>query len=305
MVQRRKIITSLRWLVVGMIFYYIGRSLLVNWGKLAGTALAFRPERISASFFLLCLHFFFYAVLWHWLTMANHAAIGFRAAMTAWFYSMLGKYVPGKVALWAGRVYYYNREGYSIKKVSFCFSLELALQFLASLLIIGPALLAAAPPSFLPYRLPLLAAAAVVLVVVNPRSLAALLNLIFKLLGRGPVALAMNSRQLYLLLAGYVLNGLLLGGAFFLFVNGFYPLAPGRFLYLTGSFLLAGWAGILSLLAPGGLGVREGVLLVGLETVLPAAVAALVVLAARLWATAGELLCALVVFIVNRWRASA
>ncbi len=305
MVQRRKIMTTLRWLVVGIIFYSIGHSLFVNWGNLAGTSLAFRPELIFASLFLLCLHFFFYAVLWHLLTMANHAAIGFRAAMTAWFYSMLGKYVPGKVVLWAGRIYYYNREGHSIKKASFCFSLELALQFLASLLIIGPALLQAAPPSFLPYRLPLLAAAAVVFIVVNPKSLAVLLNMIFKLLGKEPVALAMKNRQLYPLLAGYVLNGLLLGGAFFLFVNGFYPMAPERFLYLTGSFLLAGWAGILSLLAPGGLGVREGVLLVGLEMILPAAVAAMVVLAARLWATAGELLCALAVFIVNRWRASA
>jgi uncharacterized membrane protein YbhN (UPF0104 family) len=75
-----------------------------------------------------------------------------------------------------------------------------------------------------------------------------------------------------------------------------------KLLFLTASFLFAGWIGILSLFAPGGLGVREGVLLLALKLVLPAAVAAVIVLAARLWTTAGELICVGIVFLLDRVR---
>jgi hypothetical protein len=55
----------------------------------------------------------------------------------------------------------------------------------------------------------------------------------------------------------------------------------------------AGALGTLSIFAPSGLGVREGVLALLLTTYVVSPVAVLISLLARLWVTLGELVCAL------------
>ena len=68
---------------------------------------------------------------------------------------------------------------------------------------------------------------------------------------------------------GYVANGLLLGFGFFLLVLALHPVIFADYLFLVGSLLRAGVIGLVSLLAPAGLGVRDGILLVALETIMP------------------------------------
>ena len=64
------------------------------------------------------------------------------------------------------------------------------------------------------------------------------------------------------------------------------------YLYLTGAFSVAGVIGVLAVFAPSGIGcVREGVMAFVLTGVLPAGVAALGALLARLWITVAEALC--------------
>ncbi len=88
-----------------------------------------------------------------------------------------------------------------------------------------------------------------------------------------------------------------MGVGFFLLVRALYPLPLSQAIYLTGAFALAGCIGSLSVIAPSGLGVREGVLILSLQTVVPNPVAALAAIVARLWASVPELVLIIIAYV--------
>ena len=61
---------------------------------------------------------------------------------------------------------------------------------------------------------------------------------------------------------------------------------------MAGAYALAWTLGLATLVSPGGLGVREGVLAALLSGLLPGGMAVVAALASRLWLTGVELLCA-------------
>ena len=58
------------------------------------------------------LFYFLYKVtlasLWHYMTKLNQCSIGYFRAITAYLYSILGKYIPGKVFMLLARVPAYS-----------------------------------------------------------------------------------------------------------------------------------------------------------------------------------------------------
>ena len=74
------------------------------------------------------LFYFLYKVtlasLWHYMTKLNQCSIGYFRAITAYLYSILGKYIPGKVFMLLARVPAYEEGGAPIRKVTVCFFLE-------------------------------------------------------------------------------------------------------------------------------------------------------------------------------------
>jgi len=94
----------------------------------------------------------------------------------------------------------------------------------------------------------------------------------------------------------FLLTYLLLWGccglAFFLFVKSLSPLGWHQFPAMMGIYATAWTVGFLSVVTPGGLGIREGVLSLLLSAYLPPATATLVALLSRLWSLAAELVLA-------------
>jgi hypothetical protein len=62
------------------------------------------------------------------------------------------------------------------------------------------------------------------------------------------------------------------------------------FLYVTGAHAVAGIAGVLSLFAPSGIGVRDGLMYFFLSRIMPAYQATLASLGLRIWLTGCELI---------------
>ena len=296
----RRLGAVLKWAVVATLLALIVRVIATSWPDLNGSAISCNWIYLLLAVVLLCVHYLFCAALWHELTVANETAITRGEAIRAWFYSLLGKYVPGKIFLWAGRVLPYRRAGHGIKRVTACFILEMAFQILAAC-IIGLVALAYAPDSPLQDYRPAAWLLIVVLAgAIHPRVLQSLLNFALRLLRREPVTIEISVRQMLVLFLGYLANGLVLGASFLLFVKALYPVDADQFLYLTAAFLIAGFIGVLSVFAPGGLGVREGGLMLALCIIMPQSAAAVIVLATRVWTTVGELLCVTIVFIQDK-----
>ena len=128
--------------------------------------------------------------------------------------------------------------------------------------------------------------------VLHPRVFSAVGNFVLRRLGLtvqlAPFRLRDYLRPLGVILVGQVLAGL----GLWLMVRSVADVSPGWIAVCTAASGLAGSLGFLAVFAPGGLGVREGILFVILGRFLRPGDAAVVVIVARLVLTAVELIMA-------------
>jgi hypothetical protein len=170
--------------IVLLILFFIGRVMIRNWGQIQqaiqeGT-LKIRWLPLGVSFLLLGVHLVSRSLLWHLITLRNGVGIPMRDAMICWFISLLGKNIPVKVFLLAGRVYLYKQFGKDRTVVAFCFLLEATCALIASICIFVLSLLFLDLPlgAFPPAQALLLTGLAIAAFVfsLNPRVLGCLLG---------------------------------------------------------------------------------------------------------------------------------
>ncbi len=263
--------------------------------------------RMHAAFLLPALLaglFFFTVAGTLWMFLQRQAqTVSIKISLPNWLRifmaGYLGRYIPGKVAIMIGRMLYLTRYGYSRGAVVMTSLYEF-------LLMIGSALLVAATvllvyPGAWAGKLHgeavafLCGAMLIIVIVVSPlfRQLLALVaekrppekNVRFMPLTGGKAGL-------FFIL--YALLGVAGGMVFLLFINTLtpFPLTLPNLLIATAIINLAGAAGMLAVFAPGGLGVREGVIVLFL-TAMPGMkmdLAILVSVSYRLFLTVVELL---------------
>jgi glycosyltransferase 2 family protein len=275
---------------VAVIFYFIGNSLAEGWEELVAADLSFAPLGLIASIGLLGLYMLGRALIWHHLTDLLGSAIPLGKAVMAWFYSQLGKYVPGKVFLYLGRLHYYTREGKGAGKVSLAFGLELVATFSSSILMVLLSALTLESPRVDSYRPVLLIVLVALVLALHPRVLTHLTRVAYRLLRREPFEITVSYGELLRFVGFYVLNWLIFGLSLYMFINSFYPLAASSILYLAGAFSFASMMGMVAVFVPSGLGVREGLLGIFLVQLMPQSVSLLSAVAARVWFTVVELL---------------
>ncbi len=262
---------------------------------------------LAGSFFLCLVHFCSRAVLWHLVTVRLGAAVPIRTALGSYLLSLLGKYVPGKVFLYAARVYFYRKSGIRPALTTACFAIEMTASMAAAAFLFSLYLLVKVPP--FPVALPIEVLRAIVVScwVVFLLSVPAVLR------GKGTRLLpsklralsSLNGKSLeigflVLILAYAAFNWILLGGGFLLLMQAMVSTHPNDPFLLLVSFPVSAVLGVLAIFAPAGLGVREGVLLMLIKYTIAPGVAAVVVIVSRLWLTTAELLLAGIAYLLMR-----
>lgn len=281
-----------RWAIALIILAFIARSLAVNWDDLAGADLRFSLWPLMASIILVALWLVANALIWHLLTVSVGADIPLRKALPAWFYSQLGKYVPGKVFLYVGRVHLYLKDGRRAGLTTLAFALETICTLAAGIIVGFLAIFTLESQELAPYRWWIVAALAAFLTTLHPRILNGLISVTARLTRRRPFSVDVSYGLIVGYLGLYVLNWALFGAAFFLMIRSFYAIELSAVPFLSGAFAFSSVIGILALFAPSGLGVREGLLSVFLAQVMPLPVALLTAVVSRIWLTVAELVLA-------------
>ena len=199
--------------------------------------------------------------------------------------SNLGKYLPGKVWAFLGMMFMLRNEGYGAHLAFGSTIWHQALTILAGLAFTGAII-----GTEFTARIPLwviIAAVASCLVMLHPSVLTRLMNFGLRILRRDPVNITLPFSKGLMLFVLYGLAWLLYGSSFWFLVWGLgFP--PGPFWVVTASFAAAYLIGFLALFAPGGVGVREGILVLLLSPIYGAGVAALISVVSRVWMTALE-----------------
>jgi len=83
-----------------------------------------------------------------------------------------------------------------------------------------------------------------------------------------------------------------MGVAFFVFAASFWPMSLEQAPAAVGAYALAWSLGLVAVVSPGGLGIREAILVALLGSVVTPAGAAVIAIASRVWITVAELICA-------------
>lgn len=296
MTLKRPLVKLIQFLLIGVIFYFLIRGLLANWNQVKDFDWKFNYYLLTISVALQVLAFLWLLKIWRWILRRTGSSISFRKLFRAWFISNLGKYVPGKVWQFLGMLLLLEKEGVPKKNtfstgvlgqtLSVISGLFITLIFLGSevyskILSKNPALMTVVIIFF----------TGILTLIFYPKLLERIINFGLRVLKKDQILLDLKSKNVFLYFVSYSLAWLLFGLAFTIFIKAFTSASLELYPGLTGAFAFSFNIGFLALFAPGGIGVREGVLVLLLEAFFPTPVAILISILSRLWISVVELLC--------------
>jgi len=208
----------------------------------------------------------------------------------AYFLSVLGRYIPGKVGLTLVRIEAYR--GSSADTVILATGIEMIAALAAAFLLafIG---LASSPGSFPSYlRWAPLVGLVPLFAALTPAFMKRTANMLLRLAGRKEVGALPPYRANVGLVLLYTIPGFLHGLGLFFLLNAFAHIPAAHYLAVTGVYYAANLVGLLAVFAPGGLGVREGILFLVLPALVGKEIAIISAILMRLVTIAAELVLA-------------
>ncbi|HET9384126.1 MAG TPA: lysylphosphatidylglycerol synthase domain-containing protein [Gemmatimonadales bacterium] len=296
MTNRRRWLWAIQAAVAVVVIWLVYRSLQRNWAEFRSLEvhLALRPSWLALALVIVFATYVFYIEAWRRLLAGWDQRIGFRAAARAWCLANLGRYIPGKVWSVTGLVVLAQREG-----VRGSAAAASTVAFQGLVLGTGVAVVAGATPhatSALRLIIGFLVAAVSLTVLVwgpTARWLGRMMSATSPL---SPLPLSAVGAGALLMLLGWVVYGL----SFWLFIQGLLPDPHIPIPAACGVFTLSYILGTLALFAPGGIGVRELVMISLLTPYLGSGGAVAVSVGSRVLLTIGEVVAALLAIALSR-----
>ncbi len=305
-----------------LILLWILKPIKEQWPNVRDEILQTSPFRIVrfivASFMFAAFLFLFRALVWREVLAGLGKRLPARIATRIWSISELARYLPGAIWQVIGRVYMVRPYGVSASVSSTSQILETFTFLLANVLMASVCLLYFGVRRGVDgqARVWLFIAMALVptlALVLHPKVFYRVVNRVLASIRKPSITQRLPGRRLLVLL-GWVLVGLVWQGlAVWLITYDLLGLPLVKWWIVAGAYSLAWVAGFLALWAPSGIGVREVVFMAVMMVVLPppikqmyaespaqlTALLASLSLLLRLWATAGELILAIVSLTVD------
>jgi len=268
-----------------------GRAIATQWHAFvaSGARLTPRWSLLALSSGIVLVAYALLVETWRRVVRAWDADIPWSQAARIWFISNLGRYLPGKVWQIGAMGVMAQHRGVSVLAAT-----GSAIVINLVNLLAGFGLVVVTGAEFFEAR-----GAAIVLgamlvggIVLAPRVIPLAARVAARILRREVTLPALPDRALWLASIGCLLAWILYGIAFRIFVAGILGAAPGRTTSYIAAFTGSYLAGYIVLFAPGGIGVREGSLIVALGRLglAQAGAAGVISLTSRLWLTILEVL---------------
>jgi hypothetical protein len=301
--RNRRLALVAQWLIAAVVIGFAARELVRQWGDVGPAIAGLRPSwgLVLASGAIVLATYLILIEAWRATLRVWAQSLPFADAARIWFVSNLGKYLPGKVWQIVAMGTMAQRAGVSATAAVGSSLLVNLVNIIAGLVVIAATSagrLAAAvgrddseSGGSIEIVVGAVTVGAVVALFITPLVVPRLAAFAARATGR-PIALPnVPYRALWITVGATTAAWLLYGIAFATFAHAISPRATGNatsyIAVYTGSYL----AGYLALFVPGGVGVREAALVLAMPRfgLLPAADAAVVAIASRLWLTVLEI----------------
>ena len=294
---RRFILYLVKTITVLLCIYYIGRYIVFNLGEIKANEISYRPWFLVYALCVALVSIFSNSLIWHYLAARNNCTIGLKQDIITRMYSEFGKYVPGRALGFAMVLYSYAQRGKGKKNVSACLFFEFIATLAASICVFIISLL------FVDFHLSgvqkIVAAwiMLTLLVFLHPKILERALNWMIRFTRYEPVRLDVSYRNILNVVFFNIINWIVLGSAIYLLINSVIALPIRYLLFVISSFAFASFSGFIAIIAPAGLGVREGIFIYFLSMIVPKSIAGIASILSRLLLIIAELILLAVIFL--------
>jgi len=275
----------LKYLLPVVILGFLGRSIYTNWSQVRDYPWQFDIPLLIAGTLVASVWFLMRAWIWAQLVREMHSKLPYWPAFRVFIVSEAARYVPGKIWQYVSRIYLAERY-----KIPPALTLTSALIELLMMMIASGALALANATSLVPqfdeeYRPFFVVGLAIALVLIHPSLLKLWSRLLSKILRQDWVPFDIRYSHLVVILAASVVTWIVAGVGFSLFVSSFTAEAHGHMMEMTAIYAASWLVGLLAVVVPAGVGVREGAMTVLLAAIMPQPTAAVIAIATRLWIT--------------------
>ncbi len=274
-----------QWAIVGlMVLAAIFLVLFVasQWSRLPHIRWRFRPGWLAVSIAALVVFQAIQAQLWPWILRGLGATLATSRAWSIFSVTLLARYVPTNLALVVGRTAMGEREGVPKRVTLAGVVYQLGLSF-AGAAAVGAYFVIVLPDlRGQPVRFAALVLPVAALAVLHPRVFQPLADLALRRLGRERLPGVLTWPRVLWLTAVAAISFVVAGVAVYALAEAIRGVAGVDAPTVIGAYSVGFAASVLTLILPGGLGAREGVMVAALSPVMPAIVALAIALAIRL-----------------------
>lgn len=288
---KKLLFTLIKIVLVVVVLYFVYRQLAKNIDEVKDYEWQINWLFLTLSIITHLVTFLLFSKVWCWIIDAFGYRVRLADAFKISYISNLGRYVPGKIWPVMGMTYLAKKLGIGEEKaitswiIAQIFTLPAAFCVgLVSFLVV-PEMFADLIEKFSGAAIYLVIASAFLIslfLIFIPNRFFALFNKFLKLIKRPPIQFKMSIATALRIYLGYFICWTLYGVAFWMLLvaitsNFTIPLIPS-----IGAFVIAYQIGYLAFFAPGGLGVRE-LVLISVTAPFLGPISAGVAVAARVW----------------------
>lgn len=278
------------YVLLVLVFSAVAWFIFNNLDEITRYNFRFKYSHLILCFLFVNAAYIAIAFIWFRISISCGLNASLLKACEAWFLSLLGKYVPGKVTLFLVRFDAYRK--YSKRKVAVAISIEQISSMAAGSILFLVALTSSV--QIVPYYIKWVSCigAVLFLLLLWPPIFMSLINHGLKFLKREPIKEFPPYGVLIRFVFAYIFAGLLQGMGFYFVLNSYSPVDFRYFLIIAGIYEAASLVGLAAVFAPSGIGVREGILFICLSSFIPKPAVIVGAITIRLITTAAELLLA-------------
>jgi len=256
------------WYRRGLLFLVIGAVTFFVWKNVS--QIDYSKLSVSWSYMILatCAALAFYLLsfaIWRKLSRRFGIQASFVRESQVFFVSQLGKYVPGKLTLLLLRLDGYRN--HSKRNVAIATGVEM-IASLSSWCFIVSCLLIFLPldaPNYIRYTG--IAGFIMLISSLHPKFLKRSVNWVLHLFGKDSIDQSPSYGMMLRFVTVYMVGGFLQGLVLFFVLNALSPVSFYYYPSITAAYLSAVLIGIAAVFAPGGIGVREGMLFLALPMI--------------------------------------
>ena len=280
--MEKKIFTTIvGWVIALIIIFFLMKVFLSHWDRVKDFNWDINYWMVATSIPFILLSLYWNAYVFFRLLNIQGTKINFMSVFKIITISNLGIYVPGKIWGWVGLAYYTKRAGISFTHMGTSVIISQVLNVVLYLIYGSFAFYFI--PQYSRFSWITFAAVPLGILFIHPYSINHWLNFLLKLFRRAPIKIDFSFMDI-IKIGGLCVIGMVSHGiGFALFSNSIFLLPIKGTLLTLFIFPLSYILGYLTILVPGGIGVRESIITYGLGFFMPVYFAIIIAFGYRLF----------------------